>query len=255
MLIVSKFRDFYDSVAYQKGVDKTLVYKRDKTEHLFDPDNKLQNGKLSLVFSDIKAFPHYESGARTLLNAKPGDYILNTFIIGFCGKIYPICKRTDFIKEQSYFYTKNVEAIDSYIYGMDKIKEQFVNTYTNKTGDWWKNRLAKELSYLEAYTKRNEVLELFYTYKCPILKITTNSDEIRNHKNLILNPCLKDIEFYKCMDTYQVFQELEMYIGGVLGINEVPTIEISEKDKVASKGFDKYSFRKDPGTKKRGKNK
>ena len=47
------------------------------------------------------------------------------------------------------------------------------------------------------------------------------------------------------------FQEIEMYISGVLGINNKPTVEISDKNKIVGRGFDlKYSFRKDPEKKK-----
>jgi hypothetical protein len=43
------------------------------------------------------------------------------------------------------------------------------------------------------------------------------------------------------------FQEIQMFISGVLGIDENPTVEVSDKDKIISRGFDyKWSFRKEP---------
>ena len=46
------------------------------------------------------------------------------------------------------------------------------------------------------------------------------------------------------LDAYGIYQEIEMYMGGVLGSQEKETIEISDKDKRDSKGFDNYSFKK-----------
>lgn len=252
MLIVSKFRDFYDSVAYQKGVDKTLVYKRELKELKFDPDDRLKNHKMLYSYGRDKAFPSFNSNNySSWMRRSAGDFKLETFIIGFCGKIYPVCKRTDVIKNET-----GIEDVVSYIYTYDKILEQFETVYKGKNDDWWKSRLSEELSYFKTYCERNDVKELFYQYKSPIFTIDNLIDNIRDNKNLILNPCLKDFEFYKCMDTYQVFQELEMYIGGVLGSNGKDTVEVSDESKIVGKGFDlKTSFRKEPGTKKRGKNK
>lgn len=248
MLIVSKFRDFYDSIAYQKGIDKTIVYQRELKEMVYNPDKEL-----SYTFNKIADFPYYASYEYS--NPENRDVILKTFIIGFCGKIYPICKRTDFVKNPNSNSYDKLDRIESYVFELDNIKSMFYNIEKIKRDSWYKNRIDKEFAYLEDFINRPSVLELFFTYKTPIFKFVTSTDAIKRGENFVLNPILKDIEFYKCMDTYQIFQELEMYISGVLGVNEPPVIEISEKDKVASKGFDKFSFRKEPGTKKRGKNK
>lgn len=250
MLIVSKFRDFYDSVAFQKGVDKTLVYKREEKELRFDPDNKVKNTKMLYNLSGEKSFPTYETTSWRYWSSRrtKDDFKLETFVIGFCGKIYPVCERTDVIKNE----IGNLEDVVSYIYGIDNIQDQFKNIYKSDT--WTKSRLSAQLSYLRDFCNRKDVLELFYIHKCPIFAIDIDLELMIENKNLILNPSLKDFEFYKCMDTYQVFQELEMYIGGVIGSNGKDTVEVSDESKIVGKGFDlKTSFRKEPGTKKRGK--
>lgn len=56
---------------------------------------------------------------------------------------------------------------------------------------------------------------------------------------------LKDVQFYKVLDAYTVFQELDMWIGGVLASSGRPVVEITDdKVKIAKHGFDSGSFRK-----------
>ena len=58
-------------------------------------------------------------------------------------------------------------------------------------------------------------------------------------------------EFYKVIDAFTAFQEISMFIGGVLGIGEKEIVEIEDKYKIGQHGFDKWSFRKEPSKKKR----
>lgn len=56
---------------------------------------------------------------------------------------------------------------------------------------------------------------------------------------------LKDWGFARAVDPYTLFQELSMFIGGVLPRNPNPMVEITDQNvKVAKHGFDKWSFRK-----------
>lgn len=57
-----------------------------------------------------------------------------------------------------------------------------------------------------------------------------------------INPLLKDYEFQKILDPYSCYQELDMFISN-LAINEVIP-EMADKDKIASHGFDSWSFRR-----------
>lgn len=57
-------------------------------------------------------------------------------------------------------------------------------------------------------------------------------------------PTLKSVEFFKVMDAYSVYQELEMWVGGVLPNGGRPMVEISDRDKVGKHGFNEWSFRR-----------
>jgi len=62
---------------------------------------------------------------------------------------------------------------------------------------------------------------------------------------IVYNECLKDLEFFKLIDTFTAFQELQMYFGAMAQPNK-PIPHISDKDMVSIKGFDKWSFRNPP---------
>lgn len=61
---------------------------------------------------------------------------------------------------------------------------------------------------------------------------------------------LADFDFYRVMDSFRAFQELEMWIGGVLPKHAKPTIQLDDREIATKHGCDQWSFRKMP-TKKR----
>jgi len=59
---------------------------------------------------------------------------------------------------------------------------------------------------------------------------------------------LKGIDFVRVIDTYAAFQELSMFVGGVMARPGNPMVEITDdKVKAAKHGFNDWSFRKMPG--------
>lgn len=70
------------------------------------------------------------------------------------------------------------------------------------------------------------------------------------HRTVMLNPILKTLQFAKVLHAWQVYQELEMFFGSIAAPENSLAIEIPDKYRIASHGYDKYSFRKAP-TKKR----
>lgn len=228
MLIISKFRDYYDSVAFSKGVDKTIVYKREITELL---DKKLANETYSRTEF---YFPEVSYNSVSDRNIKS----MTTSIIGFCGKLYPVMVIERDVRVSQYSTQVQTEIV----YDIEVMRE-FHDKYVSR----WNHNFDDYLSLL----KNKEIENIFYAYKVPsfILKEVKVNYVNRGYKaenNLMLNPCLKDIEFYKVMDSSRAFQEIEMYISGVLGTNEKNTVEVSDKSKIEGHGFDyKTSFRKE----------
>ena len=62
---------------------------------------------------------------------------------------------------------------------------------------------------------------------------------------IVYNECLKELEFFRLMDTFTAYQELQMYFGAMAQPNR-PVPQVSDKDMISIKGFDNWSFRKPP---------
>lgn len=79
--------------------------------------------------------------------------------------------------------------------------------------------------------------------------------ELENYVGLLkTNPSLKELDFYKIKDVYQTFQELEMFLGGVL-TNDVKLLEPTDEEKLNIHGFNDKSFKQvSPGKKFRRRN-
>ena len=59
---------------------------------------------------------------------------------------------------------------------------------------------------------------------------------------------LKDVQFYRVMDAYAAFQEISMWVGGVLSSIGNPMVQITDdRVKAAKHGFDETSFRRAKG--------
>ncbi len=215
MYIISNFKDVYDGVAHTKGIDKTIVYER------YSEVIKLNNTELkyfNLDTTHYTGFAHYTT-RKVNLNFIP-------FIIGFCGKIYIVGSK-EVINELN-------EKSIHYIYDWDEILSMY------KKDSWY---YKESIAYLTELKNSTRLQDIFYKYKTPIFIIN-----IKHHYDdkIIINPCLKNYDFHKFMDVFTIFQEIEMYISGVIGVNTKPIVEISDKHKIIGHGFDfKYSFRKD----------
>ncbi len=239
-IISKKKKDYYDGVVHTMGIDKTIVYNRE-----------------TKVLEDEKEFPkEFQSGRTGFSMKKPNNFLnLHTpsiknskyiyhapFIVGFCGKLY--------IGWKFYLITGETE------YGGHKYEIHitydlnYVKLHVKKDG--WNVRLDDVVNYIKTYSP----MDMFRSLKVPIFIYDYDiKDNYENHRNaspaFIINPNLGDYDFYTVMDSFTTFQEIQMFLGGVLGRGEKEIIEVADKYKIAQHGFDKYSFRKDKQETKR----
>jgi hypothetical protein len=255
MKIYSKFRDFYDGVGSHDR-EATPLYVRKTEEIPLDrhdyPSFGVQTEMRSTEYSPNKSI----------------KYAISSTIVGFCGKIYPIWHIKEMYKNPHGQYE---ESGTSSHYGKYDPKEYFIadpnellkfdflptKTYNQK---WWWNRngnksdidiLAKPHDYIASLNKANKLLKLFQTFNTPIFRL---SRPVNNDYVITLNPNLKELGFNKAMDAYTAYQEIDMFIGNNLAQEQMNKVNIpTGDDKVIAecKGFNKASFRKEKGEKKR----
>lgn len=244
MKIISKHRDFFDSAAGTFGIDKTRIFKRETSELklsepvvFFEKNNRFNILKCNYVRNQ-------EVGTEKLPN-------FETFIIGFCGKLY--------IGWKIWWKDKFDKEYEQFIYKKDEIKEVLEKHNIKKNNYAYTGNNDKLMLLDELYSSLNNkpFHEFFVKHKIPYFKTNLNEyflpsfSTIRSKysyavgsTDFILNPILKDYRFMKVFDTVSAFQEIEMYLFGVLSSNEKNLKEIDEKYRITARGMDKTSFRK-----------
>lgn len=220
MRIISKFHDYYDSVM-KSGMDKDIVYLRDP--------------------KDIEIKDKYELGYRYHIGDKPIDVYLR--LLGYCGQIYHVFEviKSNY-NQHTYSYDKTVEFYFTY----DAFKAAGYGDRKRRYS-WWK-------SDYEKFTEQDlsSALSIFHEHQVPLFLIEPSKDK---HKTQVihLNPNLKKLNFQTFKDTYTAYQDIFQYVSGVLNSRENYMVKVSDKIKAEKHGFDKWSFRKLPGGKKRHK--
>jgi hypothetical protein len=243
MLILAKKKDYYDGVAGTTGIDKTIVYDRQIIE--FDEKEK----PIPILFHRKKwsndASPFYNLDYYHLnknVQKKYPQY--NYFIIGFCGKLYVgwklYCEGKPYFNEFDY---KIIPFLTEITYDLDYMKSII------DSKSFWKRKgnFENDINYIKNYN----ALQLFRDLKTPVFVYDNDYNRTGlNHNNdnkFIVNPLLKEYEFFKMFDAFQAFQEIQMFISGVLGTGEKEITEVADKYKIQQHGFDyKWSFRKEP---------
>jgi hypothetical protein len=218
MLIVSDFHDYYDPIA-SLGMEKECPYHRKE--------------------STIELGRGLDTPA---ICTKHFNYQIHYRIIGFCGKIYPLVLVekiwSDTLKETTFFYEE--EKLSRYLEQENVHIRRYISIWRRNYSAEYTNGLKNH------FNPKNwdHFLPYFQQYKTPVFMV--------GPKELTLNNSLKKFKFQQVKDPYTAFQEIYMYLSGVLGVEVKPTVKISDKDMAESKGHGgEYSFRKPPG--KRGK--
>ncbi len=239
MYVISKNKDYYDGVVGSVGMDKTIVYER-------VIDEITDNAKMPKEFKHTRFSwegnnPFLSVCYAQIDHKKTKKYkYVRGFIVGFCGKLYLGWKFEYKAKTWDVEIGRHVDVTNTdIIYGYENAKKYL-------KADYWRSNLGDDIRYVESY----DPIELFRKYKTPIFIFDSDSRSPRNDNAFIINPNLKEFGFYKVVDAFTAFTELQMFISGVLGTGEKEIIEVEDKYKIGQHGFDKWSFRREPSKKR-----
>lgn len=232
MRIISDDHDYYDSVQGM-GQDKEVIYFRKKVSLPWNEKIPCVNGMKHNITSPY----------RYLRN--PDIVFLKQYAIGFCGQVWPILKIFD--KNSHHMLG---EGISGFCYNLEPIDEFIEENFRTKQVDHYKNgdgrsrslRKRIEMFFEEGVQKRDAYTAFFEKHKVPVWVANFEGNE---QTRLVLNGSLKELEFYKIKDAYTAFQEIYMYLAKQ-AVPQKPMPEIDDLTKAELKGFDKWSFRKEP---------
>lgn len=260
MRIISKFHDYYDGIQAH-GQDDRVVFQRVEEKIPFFCEEHKLSSKIIKVSTPNDIFRYrFKNGKE--LNRK-------FYLLGFCGKIFPFIemnyeerregetkkKVTNFVfssKEYEDFLTEIPDKKTREMY-IDRFDQGDVKRKRYKLRGRYINNDSRKIINSFFEFSNTEDVDIFYKFKVPIFLIhiydRRSSSKFNYNKEfdyIILNPNLEQFGFQRIKDPYTVFQEIEMFISGVLGIGEPNTVEVSNENRITKHGFDDYSFRKRP---------
>lgn len=229
MRIISKFKDYYDGAA-EYGIDQERVYVRES----------------KLV---------HEPEIRSL------DYN----VIGFCGKLYAFESKLPNYYRNGSAINDDYDARKLTLYGDDLIdyylkEEKIVEYFTQKTiytktlidynkprSKWRRYYVPSREKHIEKIKKAENnktLLDVFVKYKTPVFWYSGSLSKHDDIGNILLNPNLKLLGFFKVMDTVTAFQKIEQFISNELACEMQGTVPVGSDEILGkSKGFDNFSFR------------
>ena len=224
MLIVSKHRDYYDT-AIGYGVDKSVVYKRKK---------------------EVVVEESYY--VRTLEKC----------YVGFCGELFPVIRyrRGDNL-DGAVTYHYGVTSLQAAVKAADNILDKDMSAPTHSLIWELGSPTYKRFEAWFNTKPSDEYLSLFREWNTPVFLMRVKKHYPSHTDSLSyleLSPVLKDMSFMQIKDPYTCFQDIMMYISGVLGVGENKIVEVSDEVRRDKHGFDNRSFKAAKGkTNKRGK--
>ncbi len=237
MLIISKFHDYYDTVLGRTGVDKTCVYER-ATESIACPK------ELRL---------HNWTWPRWKWKKHPEEFLFQC-IIGFAGEVIPMIYWTNKWYGISSDYNLDEELV--FLYDLESCQEFLDEKYPENRKKYNARKYMdmglglSDQSLEEFYNPatHKKFKPIFMEQKTPLFLA---HETWRDGTKIDLNPELKPIKFMKVKDPFTTFQEIHMFLSGVIGMANRDTAEVGNDDRIKQRGFDKWSFRREPTKRKR----
>jgi len=190
MKIVSDFHDYYD-VVQASGQDQSLVYLRTRKE--------IELNRSSYPFPLFEGTPRFEF--------RPRGVPLVQFVVGFCGKVYPILqlscqRRSEPDPTTEFCYT--LPDVDAFV--ENNFKRVQIETYRSNPRRWrfadhqWPRdqRREKFKEFFDAYAARQSSFgHVFLEAGCPIFVASSwwGIGERKRQFKIVYNPLSAHLGF------------------------------------------------------------
>ena len=226
MKIISKYKDYYDSIVNTVGIDNAIIFERHQSE-----ENEII---LDDLYTPLKID---DSNKTSQNNHETISYHFK--LLGYCGSIYP-CLQIN----KSYYHSYN--NTQEFIYDIDIIKEIYFKLFNQKDKyiayhHNWNNYISQLSNKKLLNLFLDKKIIAFVIYKQGLTNWSSGSKTICC---ISYNPILKDYHFFKVKDAFTAFNEISIFVAEQLN-TEISDFKMSDKQLVVSKGFDPiYGFRK-----------
>jgi hypothetical protein len=254
MKIISKFSDYYDS-CMSFGVDPKCIYIRDTKE--FDSEEKGWPVDIDIKLTKEGWWKRYHD--------------FDCGIVVFCGELFPYIvmehianDRTILKNGGKVIYERwESESIKYFCYCMEHVEKHVLDfwkkdeiaeffkvehkkRWRRKSNESRHDNMSKFFSINQSLLTREYIVDMHHQAGSPCFVVVGNRHNA--NKKLIINPRLSDFQFYRTrFDPFRAFQEIFMFISGVMGGKAPPMLAVSDKIRKEKHGFDERSFRNTGG--------
>lgn len=240
-------RDYYDN-ALAYGQDTSVIFVRSRTDVRTNNDFKHTpigtEGAAGPCVVPLGSDHNRTWRFNNHFTTNYHNYTINTVVVYLCGKIYRGLMVHDYC-----IGSKFEPHVDTHYFFWDHkafecwLTKKGMEPLRGKSTSW------RTIWPIEHYFRRGEVSKTVLDYlienKITILTFA-DLDSVNKHVWTINGDNLKDLQFFTVLDAFTTFQEISMWIGGVLPHPGNPIVTITDNSvKIAKHGFDKFSFRKE----------
>ena len=171
---------------------------------------------------------------------------LRLSVIGFAGVLYPSLRYVKSDGSAEHFYSCDFDRLLSELKDneptlLDMLFRVGTGRYKKKKCSW------EELEQSVAELEGQHWLDPFVHFNVPSFYCSVDLRSDIKQK-ITINPVLRDYNFQRVKDPYTAFQDISMFMGGVIPRQVPETVTISDIDRLVGHGFDKkHSFRNTKG--------
>lgn len=237
MRIISDFRDYYDGVQGQ-GFDDKIVYRRTTrayVHHMLDAHrgwNSHTGAEVEMVQEELRLLPDFHDfrpRPSAIERASWQSSVAQAGMLYLAGRAYPFWRLSESLGRTVTSFDPEFAALV-----MQHKKPRRAWKWDSSTTDY-----TPWAEWLEAHWGREVDPAVHFRHGSPMVLYVGDQR--------VIDPCLKDHGIQKVLDPFTVFQELDMFLGGVMADTMEPPSPQSDKEKIASHGMDvKRSFRNMP---------
>lgn len=263
MKIISPFKDYYDFLAYQYGVDNSIVYER--PSRIFIDELTKDKNEQSAIYNEIN---YWCSSLYCTMVVKNVRYDFHRCVIFDKQIIYV---EQTYPKKESFFRLLTKEDCFNLVTLVKKMKrgpsylQETKSTYiTGDYVDFYRNSIL--LRIFEAWSEgktaykvlfndtalggrigiltHNDIYEFTRKYKLPIIGGASYDEETR--RDYISIPNLSKIQgIGGIFPPHEIYRDLTNFFIRIKdSVDTKPPVEIANEDKIVKAGFDtKTSFR------------
>lgn len=176
----------------------------------------------------------------------------STVTVGFCGKTYRGLK-------VKYSSAAGTPLGPDYIFGKEKVfydvktfnafcAEYEIEPYFANVAWWIRTQVTANEDHLTQYFDNQGSTEMckYMVDNKFVTLVIEHSINGPHASTYVANGTLKEHEFFRVFNAFQAYQEIDMFVSGSFTTPDAPMIELTEKDRLAQHGFDKYSFKHKP---------